>query len=238
MSRCVAIGWAAALAVLVGSAQQREDQWDRKRVRMVREQIEARGVSDPDVLDAMRAVRRERFVPEDVRAHASADSALPIGYDQTISQPYIVAFMTELLQVERDHRVLEVGTGSGYQTAVLSALSDRVFSLEIVPELAARAAEILHELGYGRANVRQGDGYLGWPEHSPYDRIIVTAAPPEIPGALIDQLADGGRLVAPVGRTSETQRLVLVTKDGAGNIRQENRLAVRFVPMVREAGTN
>ena len=240
MSRCVAIGWAAALAlaVLVGSAQLREDQWDRKRVRMVREQIEARGVSDPDVLDAMRAVRRERFVPEGVRDHASADSALPIGYDQTISQPYIVAFMTELLQVERDHRVLEVGTGSGYQTAVLSALSDRVFSLEIVPELAARAAEILRELGYGRANVRQGDGYLGWPEHSPYDRIIVTAAPPEIPGALIDQLADGGRLVAPVGRTSETQRLVLVTKDGAGNIRQENRLAVRFVPMVREAGTN
>ena len=205
---------------------------------MVREQIEARGVSDPDVLDAMRAVRRERFVPEDVRDYASADSALPIGYDQTISQPYIVAFMTELLQLERNHRVLEVGTGSGYQTAVLSALSDRVFSLEIVPELVARAAEVLRELGYDRANVRQGDGYLGWPEHSPYDRIIVTAAPPEIPGALIDQLAEGGRLVAPVGRTSETQRLVLVTKDGAGNIRQEDRLSVRFVPMVRAAGTN
>ena len=204
---------------------------------MVREQIEARGVRDPGVLAAMRAVRREEFVPADLRRHASADSALPIGFDQTISQPFIVAFMTELLQLEPEHRVLEIGTGSGYQAAVLSRLSGRVYSIEIVTQLAARAAETLRELGYDGVSVRQGDGNFGWPEHAPYDRIVVTAAPAQIPDALIDQLADGGRLVAPVGRGPESQRLVLITKARNGSLRQQDQIGVRFVPMVRAAGT-
>ena len=231
----IATALALALLAPTGPGQDREEEWQARRVRMVREQIEARGVRDPAVLNAMRAVRRERFVPRRVREHATSDSALPIGYSQTISQPYIVAFMTELLRLSRDHRVLEIGTGSGYQTAVLATLSDHVYSLEIVPELALRAEETLRELGYGRATVKHGDGYGGWPEHAPFDRIIVTAAPPELPTALVEQLATGGRLVAPVGRTPNTQNVVLVTKDAKGRLRQERRLAVRFVPMVRSS---
>lgn len=237
MSRRSAWNIAAALALVLlapkGLGQDREKEWQAKRVRMVREQIEARGVRDPAVLNAMRTVRRERFVPRYVRDHATSDSALPIGHRQTISQPYIVAFMTELLRLSRDHRVLEIGTGSGYQTAVLATLSDHVYSLEIVPELALRAKETLKELGYDRVTVKHGDGYGGWPEHAPFDRIIVTAAPPEMPSELVEQLAKGGRLVAPVGRTPNTQNVVLVTKDAKGRIRQQRRLAVRFVPMVR-----
>ncbi len=205
---------------------------------MVRDQIEARGVRDPEVLAAMRTVRRERFVPSDVRGYATSDSPLPIGFRQTISQPYIVAFMTELLDLEREHRVLEIGTGSGYQTAVLATLSDHVYSVEIVPELARRAEQTLRALGYSRPRVRHGDGYRGWPEHAPFDRIILTAAPPEIPPALVDQLAAGGRLVAPVGSTSESQNLVLLTKDKGGRVRRQRRLPVRFVPMVRSAPRN
>ena len=242
MRRRVSLICAVALALLwlgpKGAVQGQEGYWQAKRVRMVREQIEARGVRDANVLKAMRKVRRERFVPAEVRGFATADSALPIGYDQTISQPYIVAFMTELLQLERGHRVLEIGTGSGYQTAVLARLSDHVYSVEIVPELAARAEETLRQLGYSRLAVKHGDGYAGWPEHAPFDRIILTAAPPEIPAALLDQLAPGGRLVAPVGRTSQTQNLILVTKDRGGRIRRQNRLPVRFVPMVRSAARN
>ena len=236
MSRCLATVCTLALALApvfrTASAQPREENWDMRRERMVREQIESRGVRDPRVLEAMRAVRRERFVPSDVRELSDLDTPLPIGWEQTISQPYIVAYMTELLEIERDHSVLEIGTGSGYQTAVLATLCDRVHSVELVPELAARAAETLRELGYEAVRVRQGDGYLGWPVHAPYDRIMVTAAPPEIPQALVDQLAPGGRLVVPVGRTSETQRLVLVTADEDGRVRRQNRLGVRFVPMV------
>ena len=208
----------------------------RRRERMVRDQIEARGVSDPAVIAAMRSVPRERFVPTDKRDLADADGPLPIGFQQTISQPYIVAFMTELLRVRPGHRVLEIGTGSGYQTAVLATLTDEVHSLEIVPELAARARETLGELGYDSATVRHGNGYAGWPERAPFDRIMLTAAPPRLPEALLDQLAPRGRLVAPVGRTSEAQELILVTKDGEGNIRRERRMGVRFVPMVRELG--
>lgn len=202
---------------------------------MVREQIEARGVRDPEVLAAMRSVPRERFVPASHREYADADSALPIGYDQTISQPYIVAFMTELLALERTHRVLEIGTGSGYQAAVLATICDSVYSVELVPELAARAGRTLAELGYERVQLRLGDGYAGWPEHAPYDRIVVTAAPPEMPEALVAQLAPRGRLVAPVGESAGSQWLVLVTKDARGRLRSEDRLPVRFVPMVRPA---
>ena len=183
----------------------------------------------------MRSVPRERFVPASHREYADADSALPIGYDQTISQPYIVAFMTELLALERTHRVLEIGTGSGYQAAVLATICDSVYSVELVPELAARAGRTLAELGYERVQLRLGDGYAGWPEHAPYDRIVVTAAPPEMPEALVAQLAPRGRLVAPVGESAGSQWLVLVTKDARGRLRSEDRLPVRFVPMVRPA---
>lgn len=222
-----------ALAVLTGPAQSQREGWDSQRVRMVRQQIEARGVRDPRVLEAMRTVRREQFVPEPVRTYSTSDTPLPIGFDQTISQPYIVAYMTELLELEPDHRVLEIGTGSGYQTAVLATLCDHVYSIEIVPELAERSAKVLQELDYRNVSVRLGDGYLGWPEHAPYDRIIVTAAPPELPQALVDQLATQGRLVAPVGRNPDAQKIVLVTKDARGNVRRRNQLPVRFVPMVR-----
>ncbi len=224
---------AIALAVLTGPAQSQREGWDSQRVRMVRQQIEARGVRDPWVLEAMRTVRRERFVPESIRTYAASDSPLPIGFEQTISQPYIVAYMTEMLALDSDHRVLEIGTGSGYQTAVLATLCDHVYSIEIVPELAERSAKILQELDYRNVSVRLGDGYLGWPEHAPYDRIIVTAAPPQLPQALVDQLATQGRLVAPVGRNPDAQKIVLVTKDARGNVRQQDQLPVRFVPMVR-----
>ena len=224
---------AIAVAVLTGPAQSQREGWDSQRMRMVRQQIEARGVRDPRVLEAMRTVRREQFVPESVRTYSTSDTPLPIGFDQTISQPYIVAYMTELLELDPDHRVLEIGTGSGYQTAVLATLCDHVYSIEIVPELAERSAKILQELDYRNVSVRLGDGYLGWPEHAPYDRIIVTAAPPELPQALVDQLATQGRLVAPVGRNPDAQKIVLVTKDARGNVRRRNQLPVRFVPMVR-----
>lgn len=224
---------AIALAVLTGPAQSQREGWDSQRVRMVRQQIEARGVRDPRVLEAMRTVRREQFVPESIRTYAASDSPLPIGFEQTISQPYIVAYMTEMLALDSDHRVLEIGTGSGYQTAVLATLCDHVYSIEIVPELAERSAKILQELDYRNVSVRLGDGYLGWPEHAPYDRIIVTAAPPQLPQALVDQLATQGRLVAPVGRNPDAQKIVLVTKDARGNVRRQDQLPVRFVPMVR-----
>ena len=235
LSGCVAAA-VIALAAMPGPAQSQRDDWDSKRVRMVRQQIEARGVRDSQVLQAMRNVRREQFVPAGIRSYAAADTPLPIGHDQTISQPYIVAYMTELLELDRGHRVLEIGTGSGYQTAILATLCDHVYSVEIVPELAERAKGTLRDLGYGNVSVLTGDGYRGWLEHAPYDRIIVTAAPPELPQDLLDQLAAGGRLVAPVGRNPNTQRIVLVTKDSGGNVRQRDQLPVRFVPMVREVG--
>ncbi len=229
----------ALLASFLGaSAQPAEDRWELMRRRMVRQQIEARGIQSAAVLDALRRVPRERFVPSEVREFATDDTALPIGYDQTISQPYIVAFMTELLELERHHRVLEIGTGSGYQTAVLASLSDSVHSIEIVPELAARATRALAELGYAHATVQQGDGYQGWAERAPFDRIIVTAAPREIPTALVAQLAADGRMVVPVGPTYGTQSLTLVTKDARGKLRRQRRLAVRFVPMVRLTDRN
>ncbi len=207
-------------------------------MRMVADQVEARGIRNAKVLAALREVPRERFVPSEARRFADADRPLPIGFGQTISQPYIVAYMTERLQVERSHRVLEIGTGSGYQTAVLATLSGHVFSIEIVPELALRAEEILRELGYTAPVIRHGDGYAGWPEQAPFDRILLTASPPEVPAALLDQLAVGGRLVAPVGRVSENQELILAVKDRRGRIRTSSLLPVRFVPMVRGDGRN
>ena len=228
---CVAAGL-LMLGLPGGSGQFSEPEWAERRAMMVRDQIEARGVRSKRVLDALRAVPRERFVPERVRRYATDDRPLSIGFNQTISQPYIVAYMTELLRIDRRHRVLEIGTGSGYQAAVLATLSDHVYSIEIVPQLAERARRTLAELGFETVHLRTGDGYQGWPEHAPYDRIILTAAPPELPQALVEQLAAGGRLVAPIGSTPNNQSLDLVTKDRDGRVRRRSQLPVRFVPMV------
>jgi len=224
MMACLAL--AAALVWLAA------DPFAAERAKMVREQIEARGIRDADVLRAMRDVPRQRFVPEVLRAHACEDTPLPIGHDATISQPFVVALMTELLSPGRQDSVLEIGTGSGYQAAVLARLARHVYSIEIVPELARSAGALLRELGYANVTVRQGDGYRGWPEQAPFDRIIVTAAPPEVPQALLDQLARGGRLVAPVGRAWWEQQLVVVDKTADGAIRRRTANAVHFVPMV------
>ena len=218
------------IGVLAATALLAADPFGAEREGMVREQIEARGVRSPEVLRAFRTTPRHEFMPEPSRKWAYEDRAVPIGYAATISQPYVVALMTELLQVSKNHRVLEVGTGSGYQAAVLSRLVSRVYTIEIVPALAASARDNLKRLGYGNVIVRQGDGYKGWPEEVPFDRIILTAAPPEIPQALIDQLAKGGRLVAPVG-TGFDQELILVEKRADGSVRRSSHGAVTFVPM-------
>jgi protein-L-isoaspartate(D-aspartate) O-methyltransferase len=199
------------------------------RRRMVDRQIRARGVRNAAVLDALARVPRELFVPADVRHRAYEDGPLPIGYGQTISQPYIVAYMTEALETSPDHRVLEIGTGSGYQAAVLAGLVRQVYSIEIVPELAESARRTLVDAGYRNVDVRTGNGYAGWPERAPFDRIIVTAAPPDIPAALVDQLAVGGRMVVPVGTV--LQEIVIVSKDGRG-VTETRTIPVRFVPMV------
>jgi protein-L-isoaspartate(D-aspartate) O-methyltransferase len=198
---------------------------------MVDGQIRARGVRDPRVLDAIARVPREVFVPEAERAGAYEDRPVPIGFGQTISQPYIVAYMTEALKVEPAHRVLEVGTGCGYQTAVLAELAGEVYSVELIDALAERARRTLDGLGYANINVRAGDGYAGWSEQAPFDRILVAAAPPEMPPALIDQLADEGILVIPVG--VDDQELRVLSKHG-GRIELVSTLPVRFVPMIRK----
>lgn len=200
---------------------------------MVRQQIESRGVRDHRVLAALRAVPRHRFVPADIRRDAYRDQPLPIGYDQTISQPFIVAYMSEQLRIDSHHRVLEIGTGSGYQSAVLAELAAEVYSIEILSPLAEQADKILAELGYDNIHVRIGDGYQGWPEHAPFDRIILTAAPPELPQALVDQLAPNGRLIAPVGPLGQTQELILVVKSKDGQTSRRTLIPVQFVPMVR-----
>ncbi|MBI3682641.1 MAG: protein-L-isoaspartate(D-aspartate) O-methyltransferase [Acidobacteria bacterium] len=197
---------------------------------MVREQIQARGVKDQRVLDALRRTPRHEFVPSELQAHSYDDRPLPIGYGQTISQPYIVGYMTELLDVKPDHRVLEIGTGSGYQAAVLSSLVKHVYSMEIVPELARSSQTTLQRLGCKNVTVRHGDGYQGWQEEAPFDRIILTAAPAEIPNPLVDQLKPGGKLLAPVGE--RYQELVLVEKLADGSIRRRPSIPVMFVPMV------
>jgi len=201
----------------------------RTRARMI-ERLREQGIRDEVVLAAMSAVPRHIFVDEALAMRAYDDSPLPIGHGQTISQPYIVASMTDLLGVRRTDKVLEIGTGSGYQTAVLAQLGLQVYSMEIVEPLAKEAAARLKELGYHNVEVRAGDGYRGWPEQAPFDRIIVTAAPPELPRALIQQLKNGGRMVAPVGR--EWQELVVVDKDLDGHVRQHTEYPVIFVPMV------
>jgi protein-L-isoaspartate(D-aspartate) O-methyltransferase len=183
------------------------------------------------VLSMMARVPRHRFVPEDESYSAYHNHPLPIGYGQTISQPYIVALMTDLLRLGKNDTVLEVGTGSGYQTAILAELAGEVYSIEIVAPLAERAAKLLHELGYANAEVKNGDGHTGWPEHAPFDAIIVTAAPDQIPQALIAQLKPGGRMAIPVGEGWFAQELMLITKDSDGISHRKDILPVRFVPL-------
>ncbi|MEW5904270.1 MAG: protein-L-isoaspartate(D-aspartate) O-methyltransferase [Pseudomonadota bacterium] len=184
------------------------------------------------VLAVIGKVPRHRFVPREIRIEAYGNHPLPIGHGQTISQPYIVALMTDLLQLDKRQRVLEVGTGSGYQTAVLAELAGTVFSMEVVAPLAEMAAHTLHELGYGNVTVQAGDGAQGWPEHAPYDGILVTAAAEEVPPALLQQLRPGGRLVIPVGGRFEVQRLLRITRREAGGFEREYIEPVRFVPLV------
>jgi protein-L-isoaspartate(D-aspartate) O-methyltransferase len=212
---------------------------ETQRRRMVAEQVRARGVTDRAVLGAMRRVPRDLFVPEAERADAYADRPLPIGWEQTISQPYVVALMTDLLDLAPGDRVLEIGTGSGYQAAVLGEIAAEVYSIEIVGPLAERARATLERLGYRNVHVRAGDGYRGWPEAAPFDAILLTAAPPEIPGPLLDQLAPGGRLVAPVGPSTPVgtawQDLLVLTKRPDGGVESRKVAPVRFVPMTGEA---
>lgn len=185
------------------------------------------------VMEAMAAVPREQFVPDDLRRSAFNDGPLPIGYGQTISQPYIVALMTELLQLEPEDKVLEIGTGSGYQTAVLCRLCQSVYSMDIVPELVDAAAHRLEKLGYSNVKTRVGNGYHGWPEHAPYDAIIVTAAAPYIPDSLVEQLKPGGTLVIPVGQQFMAQQLICIDKNPDGSVQERSVLRVAFVPLVR-----
>ena len=199
---------------------------------MVERQIRARGISAPAVLEAIAAVPRHRFVPEALAPRAYDDTPLPIGYDQTISQPYVVAYMTEAAALRPDAKVLDIGTGSGYQAAVLAEIVGRVYSIEIVPELAERSRRLLADLGYDNVEVSTGDGYGGWPDEAPFDAIVVAAAPDHVPPALVEQLAVGARLVIPVGRF--VQEILIVTKTASGST-TEAVLPVRFVPMTGEA---
>ena len=207
---------------------------------MVRTQIAgerwfgAEAVRDPRVLEVMRRVPRHKFVPAEQATYAYEDHPLPIGFGQTISQPYMVAKMTEVVQPKKEHRALEIGTGSGYQAAVLAELVAEVYTIEIVEPLGVAAGQRLRSLGYKNIEVRIGDGYAGWPEKAPFDVIVVTAGAPHIPPALLDQLKPGGRMVIPVGEAWTVQELKLVTKGAKGDTTVQNLMAVRFVPLVRE----
>ena len=239
--RCVRTVVLTALALLAAACggdgatrnTEQDDAFRAQRLLMVRDHIEGRGIRDRAVLRAMRNVPREQFVPASERSRAYSDRPLPIGEGQTISQPYIVALMSSLARITPGQRVLEIGTGSGYQAAVLAELEAEVYSIELLPGIAARAETTLRGLGYDQVNLRVGDGYQGWPEAAPFDRIVVTAAPPQLPRALLDQLAPGGRLVAPVGPDPWSQRLVVAARDEAGEIEVQDHGGVAFVPMVR-----
>ena len=203
----------------------------RERDRMVETQLAARDITDKAVLDAMRRVPRHRFVPEGEQASAYDDTPLPIGEGQTISQPYIVAYMTQIIEPRPTDRVLEIGTGSGYQAAVLSGLVKEVYTIEIVSSLAARARAAFDQLGYANIRTRVGDGYAGWPDAAPFDKIIVTAAPDQVPQALVDQLGENGIMVVPVGRGDQIMTVLRRTKDG---VARRETIPVRFVPMIKK----
>jgi protein-L-isoaspartate(D-aspartate) O-methyltransferase len=215
------------------SAPSQED-WDSRRTSMVSTQIEARGIRDARVLAAMRSVPRHLFVPPALQSLSYEDTPLPIGEGQTISQPYIVALMTELARPAAGDRALEVGTGSGYQAAVLSSLVAQVYTVEILDSLGKEAGRRLGSMGYRNVEVKVGDGYAGWPEKAPFDVILVTAAPETVPPALLSQLKAGGRLVIPVGASGQVQSLQILEKDSSGATRARDVTLVRFVPMVRD----
>lgn len=234
---------ALVLASFATAATHADSNYEAQRRAMVRE-IENEvaetsaftGIDELDavVVDALRAVPRHEFVPQADRTHAYVNRALPIGEQQTISQPYVVAMMTQLASVRRESRVLEIGTGSGYQAAVLAEITDHVYTIEIIDMLAARAAETLGTLGYNDVKVRAGDGYQGWPEHAPFDAILVTAAPETVPQPLIEQLAVGGKLVIPVGPEGETQSLQVLEKHSNGAVTTRDVIPVIFVPFTRD----
>jgi protein-L-isoaspartate(D-aspartate) O-methyltransferase len=247
--RAKGLGWVAVLCLLASAASAQKpttlpQQWVAEKSTegkfatsagtMVERQLRPRGIDDPRVLQAMAKVRRENFVPKELVARAYEDGPLPIGFGQTISQPFIVALMTQSLKLKPGDRVLEIGTGSGYQAAVLSELVSQVYTIEIVRPLAQRAAVILNAHGYKNVLVKAGDGYQGWPEHAPFDAIIVTAAPDHVPQPLVDQLKEGGRMIIPVGKTF-AQRLYLLEKRG-GVVKQTAVIPVKFVPLTRDPG--
>ena len=243
LMRTVLAGWLSLFAVVSCNSDLNETSQAKSPVpntgmekerKELRQTLAREGINDTRVLDVMNKVPRHLFVPDKLRAMAYANIALPIAAEQTISQPYVVAFMTEALKVKRGDRVLEVGTGSGYQAAVLAELVKEVYSIEIIDKLAQSASALLKKLGYNNVYVKSGDGYRGWPEKAPFDAIIVTAAPDHIPQPLIDQLATGGRLIVPVGK--DNQELILITKTKNG-ITSEKVLPVRFVPMTGESQT-
>lgn len=227
---------AAFLTVLITQtfAHCSEKDYEQQRKQMVSRQLQGRDIDDTRVLRAMMTVPRHLFVPLNVRDLAYQDSALPINHGQTISQPYIVALMSQLLSVKPGEKVLEIGTGSGYQAAVLAEMGADVFTIEIIRELGVEAEKLLGSLGYNRIKVKIGDGYLGWPENAPFDAVIVTCAPTAIPAPLEKQLAEGGRMVIPVGESGFQQLLLLTKKNG--RIMQQKTIDVRFVPMVDEKG--
>ena len=226
--------WIVSFTIASFIFAQNDKDYEKLRKAMVKTQIESRGVKDEDVLSVMRDVPRHLFIDESLWPKAYSDGPLPIGHGQTISQPYIVAFMTELLRPDTHHVVLEIGTGSGYQAAVMAKLVHQVYTIEIVPELGRNAKAALKRLGYDNISVRVGDGYKGWPEEKPFDRIIVTAAPEKVPEALVDQLKPGGRMVLPVGPRWWGQDLLVIEKDERGKVVRKNTIPVRFVPMVRQ----
>jgi protein-L-isoaspartate(D-aspartate) O-methyltransferase len=223
---------AEAPEVSVAPTDTPTDRYAPLRQQMVENQLRGRGFSQEDVLAAMARVPRHEFVPADYQSQAYEDHPLPIGYGQTISQPYIVAVMTELIDLQPGEKVLEIGTGSGYQAAILAELTDEVYTIEIIPKLAARAAQAFERVGYDQIAVKQADGYWGWEEHSPFDAIIVTAAPDHIPQPLVQQLADGGKMVIPIGPPGGYQSLWLLERQGDQVIRR-NWGGVSFVPFTR-----
>jgi len=229
----LSLGGGPSVPPLVPPAE--DSVFEAARARMVRDQLVARDIRDPRVLAAMGKVPRQEFVPKDLRAEAYEDGPLPIGLGQTISQPYVVAFMTEALGLRPEDRVLEIGTGSGYQAAVLAGLVAEVYTLELVEPLARRAEATLQRLGCSNVKVRAGDGYLGWPQAAPFDAIIATCAPEQVPQVLVDQLKVGGRMIVPVGAQGGAQELILLRKHPGGLERQAV-LPVRFVPMVKGRG--
>lgn len=218
------------ITLAISSTQEPERQTERDI--MINKQIINRGINHEATIKAMRKVERHKLVPENQRANAYADSPLPIGYGQTISQPYIVAYMTQAIDPQKDYKVLEIGTGSGYQAAVLAEIVKEVYSIEIVEELGLRAKNDLKEMGYNNIHIRIGDGYQGWEEFAPYDAIIVTAAPDHIPKKLLEQLKDGGKMIIPIGQAFSHQQLMLIEKKD-DKYTSKNVMGVRFVPFTR-----